>query len=258
MSKNSKSLVCILFYCGLILILGAAALLAEPSPDEIINKVEKSYGRLDDMRAELHVAYSNQEELKKISEDFARSFGFKKIAIAYKAPDKMRYESNHISYAKVVVITTGFKKIVGIPSLHLHRRINLDHDDLGKKQYPVDFGLASGDMWTDWKTSYLGIESVDGHPCYVLKLVNNRSKKHESHMKIWIDKSICVPRRLDKVRYEGDLKSSTLYKDFKLVNGKVMIPYRIEIHSPNGKLAGVLEYDKVNINVNIPESQFDM
>ena len=256
MNKGTLILAHSLLFCILILIVGASVLCAEPSSREIIAKVEKSYGRLDDMRAELHVAYTNQDELKKIGEDFARSFGFKKIAIAYKAPDKMRYESSHISYAKVVVITAGFRKSVGIPSLHLHKRMNIDPGDLGKKQYPVDFGIASGDMWVDWTASYQGIDSVDGHSCYVLKLVNDKSKKRESHMKIWIDRSLWVPRRLDKVRYEGDLKSSTLYKDFKLVNGKAMVPYRIEIHSPSGKLAGVLEYDKANININIPDSDF--
>jgi outer membrane lipoprotein-sorting protein len=229
---------------------------SDPDVDAIVAKVERSYSKLKDLRADIKVDYANEDELRKISEDFARSFGFKKIGISFKSPDKFRYESAHVSFAKVVVVTRGFQRSVQIPSLHIRRTLNIDREDLGKKQYPIDFGIGSGDLWSDWKVQYLRTDTFEGQSCYVLKLTNPRGSRNETHMEIWIDRSLWIPRRVDKIRGNGELKSRLVFKQLKLVERAIMVPHRIEIYNVDGKLGGALEYTKVDLNPNLPDSDF--
>lgn len=252
--KVAKLLSAVALAATILIAVGARAN-AEPAVRDILAKLNKSYDKMTDLRAEINTAFADESELVKISEDFARSFGFKKTLVLFKPPDKLRYESSHTSFAKVVFINNGETKLVQIPSLHLGRKSQIQKGQLGKKQYPIDFGIACGDLLTDWSFALLRSDSTDGHACYVMKLTNPSEAKG-SYMELWVDRSLWIPRRLDRYHGDGRLKCRTCFTQFKLVGKYVLIPHRVDVYNSDSRLAGALEYTKAEINLGTPDSLF--
>jgi len=260
-----EELCLMIFHKRLLIVLGVvcgmllgypARLESEPEVKETLAKVHRAYAKLKDLRAVIVTSYENREALEDIDSDFARAFEFKRITLAYKAPDKLRFDSATLRYVKVSVIVNKNRKCVRVPALHLSKRTTVPPDDPAKKQYPIDFGLPVGDIWEDWNIGYGGTGTVDGQECHIIKLLP--PKPERARMNIWIDRALGVARRVDKIHSDGSPKFRILFKQFKMVGGIVLIPHRLEVYNPKGKLCGVMEYEKVSVNVGVKDSEFDI
>lgn len=96
------------------------------------------------------------------------------------------------------------------------------------------------------KLALLGMESVDGHKTYKLKLtMKNGEERH-----VWVDAASFLERKIDgdPRKMDGKLRNvAVYYRDYKTVNGLTM-PHVLETIDEGGKQSHKLYIEQVKVN----------
>ncbi|MCH8979933.1 MAG: hypothetical protein IH945_11935, partial [Armatimonadetes bacterium] len=107
--------------------------------DPVIEDVMQTGLRTVSFTAE--VGRAKQSELRKINQDFAQSFRFKKLDVWLKEPFKVRLESK-VDDTSIVMVINGPNKLYRIPRANIRLKEDLSKDP-GKRQTAFDFGLIT-------------------------------------------------------------------------------------------------------------------
>jgi len=225
-----------------------APALAQPTVDELIEKnLEAKGGR------------QAWEDVQSAHIEGTMSFGPTEAPFVYewKAPDKVRIQFT-------VQGMTGIQAYDGetgwmvMPFMGKTEPEKMSAEDAAMIQDQADFrGPFVNPEERGYKIEYVGEEDVQGTPAYKLKVTN----KNDEVSYIYLDKEYYVEiQRVDERTVRGqDVESTASIGDFKEVDG-VMIPFSTEITTsmtPEGQ-SQTMSFEKVELNVDIPDSEFAM
>jgi len=240
-------------FCLCICMFLAAASAAFPlTSNELRAKVGQATHGFKDVTLTCKVGYANHKELSKIGKDFPKTYEFKSTTVWYKAPDKMKIEGK-LGMVRVAIIMNDDKKAIQIPSIHYSKTEDISSDP-HKRQTDLDIGIVTESLWQDYSVVDVETEK-NSDPVYKITFVrdNARSKKHVA----WVDANTLKLLKVEKYEGNGKLKSRFLYSGHTSVNG-VWVPTRIEVFSPDGKLAGTTTYEGIKVNTNLADSIFKL
>lgn len=206
--------------------------------------------KIKDLTATLVVSSdeTNFTELKKIGGSFATTYRFKRMEVAYKNPNKARFETK-VMGANVVMVFNGDTKMFRVP---LRKEVQNVAGKPGQKQSLLDLGLFARDyLTTDYRPVYLRKDSG----LLVYKLVQ-RNTDNKSHEVVWVNPKTFITERRQSINGDGELQKELRYKNARAVRPGIWIPMRIEVYNQFGKLGAVQNLEDVKVNLGVSESQF--
>lgn len=245
--------------CAGIVAMGAmtlwgGAVLAEPA-EPSTNIQDYVCKKLDDFTATMVVKQHDDNALRKISKDFGMIYQIRgDIKVAYKEENQMRIEGQ-LGTSKAILIVSGTKQIVRIPSLGLNKKDDLGESP-GKRKTLLDVGLLSDGYLTYTQAVYKGARPVAGVTCAVFEISYRDKKLDTSHRMVWIDPKSKVILKREEYSQVGKLNAIFLYKDPKEVAPGVWFPSLIEVVNNQGQPAGSTVYSKVKVNTGLEDSEF--
>ena len=135
---------------------------------------------------------------------------------------------------------------------------NPDAQDMPIEQIKAmkDMSDIDGDLYNWKKKGYnanlIGKEELDGKPVFKVKLIKDNGDEYM----YYIDAEKYVVLRTDiKTNVQGtDVNSSTLYSDFKPVEG-ILLPHTME-SKMNGQVVSRIEFDSYKINETVDNAVF--
>lgn len=226
--------------------IAATALVGQSAPDwqDIVQKNFK------DAFFVAKVVRGNQQELKKINSDFAYSYRFNTTTARVKEPFKVRLEAV-VEDAKLLYIINGTKK-----------HFNVDNklkgvDDVskspGKRQTLLDFGLLTPSLFQDlFVGKFVRNDRESGDWIFDITYSKNDNSRH----RVWIDKDKKFIKRRAWFNQEGIQLATFIYENPKNEGG-VWFPTKCTVKNVEDKVAGITEYQKMEINRGIADSFFN-
>lgn len=220
---------------------------AEPTAADIVQK------KFSDATFTARVVKGDQEELSKISKDFGLSYRFKTVKAYLKEPLLMRLETS-VDDTAITYIISNWVRYYKIPRARINTSENLNGKP-GKLQTPLDYGIVSPALLDQLFTAkYVRTEREGGD--HVFDLTYKKPKFTDtSRHRIWVDPQKRVITRRDWFGQDGRQVGTFFYEDPKNLNG-VWFPSKGTVRNMDGKVAGIIEYEKVAINSGLADSLF--
>ena len=233
---------------NLTILIVASLALQEP----VIEDVMQTGLRTVSFTAE--VGKAKLSELKKINQDFAQSYRFKKLDVWLKEPFKVRLEST-VDDTSIVMVINGPKKLYRIPRANLKLREDLSKEP-GKRQTAFDFGLITPSLFDGYfQAKYVRKDRRTGELIFDVTYVP--SLKYKARHRIWVDpETKLVTKRQWYANRGGHLMATFEYLD-PIQSGGVWFPTKVHVRNADNVLAGTTTYKNVKINVAIADKLFD-
>jgi outer membrane lipoprotein-sorting protein len=223
------------------------ALPPEPGADDIVQKAFK------DATFVVRVEKGDQAELSKISRDFGASYRFRVVTAYVKEPLKMRLETS-VDDTQITYIIVDDVRHFRIPRAKINSSEDLK-DKPGKMQTPLDYGIITPAVIDRLFTAKF-IRTERGTGEYVFDLTYQRPRFSDtSRHRIWVDPKKRIVTRRDWFGQDGRQMGTFFYEEAKHQGG-VWFPSRGIVRNMDGKVAGIVEYEKVKVNTNLPDSLF--
>lgn len=241
-----KPLTCVAAAAALLLSRPAAVEAA--APDGIAVASDK----IRDMTAVLRVvdAETHFDELKKIGGAFATTYRFKRMHIAYKNPNKVRFESKILG-ANVLMVYNGNMKMFQVP---LRKQVKNVTGKPGQKQSLLDLGIFAKDyLTTDYSPAFLRSEGK----LHVYKL-SQRDTDNRSHEIVWVDPATRLITRKLSFTGDGKLTKEMRFKNPAPFAPGVFVPTRLEIYNQFGRLAAVQAIEAIKVNQGVSDARFNI
>ena len=238
---------------GAVLVAALAATVAlpavaQPTVDELISKNLEAKGGKDAW-----------EGVKSARIEGTMSFGPTEAPFVYewKAPDKVRIQFT-VQGMTGIQAYDGQSGWMVMPFMGKTEPEKMAPEDANQIKDQADFrGPLVDPEKRGYKIEYAGEEDVQGTPAYKLKVTNSDGEVSY----LYLDKEYYVEiQRVDQRTVRGqEVESTASIGDYKEVDG-VMLPFSTEISSslaPEGQTQ-TMTFDKVDLNVDIPDSEFVM
>lgn len=236
-------------------LLATAALCSATPAEPSTNIQDYVCQKLEDFTCTMVVKKHDDNALRKISKDFGMIYQIRgDIKVEYKEENRMRIEGN-LGASHAILIVTGTKQIVRIPSIGINKTDDLG-DSPGKRKTLIDVGLLSDGYLAYTQGVYKGTRPVAGIPCSVFEISYRDKKIDSSHRIVWIDPKTKVILKREEYSQIGKLNAIFYYKDPKEIAPGVWFPSLIEVVNNQGQPAGSTAYSKVKVNVGLDESIF--
>lgn len=221
--------------------------------DPVIEDVWQTGLRTVSFTAEVGTA--KQSELRKINQDFAQSYRFKKLDVWLKEPFMVRLEST-VDDTSIVMVINGPKKLYRIPRANIKLREDLSKDP-GKRQTAFDFGLITPSLFDGYfQAKYVRKDRRTGELVFDVTYVP--SLKYRARHRIWVDaEKKLVTKRQWYANRGGHLMATFEYLD-PIQSGGVWFPTKTYVRNADNVLAGTTVYKNVKINVAIADKLFDV
>lgn len=220
---------------------------SEPTAADIVQK------KFSDATFVARVVKGDQGELSKISKDFGLSYRFKTIKAFLKEPLLMRLETS-VDDTDITYIISDWVRYYKIPRARINTSEDL-HGKPGKLQTPLDYGIVTPSLLDQlFAAKYIRTEREGGD--FVFDLTYKKPKFDDtSRHRIWVDPQKRVITRRDWFNQDGRQVGTFFYEEPKNQNG-VWFPSRGTVRNMDGKVAGIIEYEKVAINTGLADSLF--
>ena len=245
--RVTRTLKGLILFTALALTIAAPAL-AQPTVDELIAKNLDAKGGQE--------AWENVQSARI---EGTLSFGPQEAPFVYewKAPDKVRIQFTMQGMTGIQAYDgeTGW---MVMPFMGKTEPEKMSAEDIGQVQEMANFrGPLVNPKENGYTIEYAGEEDVQGTPAYKLKVTNAEGEVSY----LFLDKEYYVEiQRVDERTVRGqDIESTASIGDYKEVDG-VMLPFSTEITSslaPEGQ-GQTMTFKKVELNVDIPDSEFEM
>ena len=191
---------------------------------------------------------TNFDELKKIGGAFATTYRIKKMNIAYKNPNKVRFEGKAVGLSALMVYN-GDTKYFRVP---LHSETQNVHGKAGQKQSLMDLGIFSKDyLKTDWQPNFV---KKDGK-LLQFKLTQ-RDSTNKSHEMVWVNPQTSIIEKRQTFNGDNKLQKELRYKNALQVRPGIWVPTRIEIYNQFGKLGAVQDIQEIKVNLGVADDRF--
>ncbi len=211
--------------------------------------------KLDDVTATMRVLNHDDNALRKISKDFGLIYKISgDIKMSYKEENRLRIEGS-LGASKAIMIVTGVKQIVRIPSFGLNKTDDLGETP-GKRKTLLDIGLISEGYLAYTQASYKGSRPVAGVSCAVFEITYKRKDLDTSHRIVWIDPKTKAVLKREEYDQGGKLNAVFTYKEPKEIEPGVWFPTAIEVTNNQGQKAGTMGYANIKVNTGLDDSIF--
>jgi uncharacterized protein with GYD domain len=240
-----------LFWITLLLILASLPLYAAQAVPDIHQYTSTA---IKTLRLDSVVTYENRDQLNNIGGDFANFYqvqkGARSLSVIYEQPGKLRYDANVIG-AHITYIINGNSRATEVPFLHVHKVENITGAP-GKKNTLLDSGVVPPEQLEDYNATFL--HRQNGLLCFQLL---GKLKSEPFKDLVWIDPKTHIT--LQRYHYDrnGKLTAWYLYKNPILVAPGIYFPTRVEVYSPENKLAGVTVYNNIRVNAPVDPATFN-
>ncbi len=242
-------------FLGAIALGGFFMLAGRTNADPSTNIKDYVCQKLDDFTATMVVRKHDDNALRKISKDFGMIYKIKgNIKVQYKEESMMRIEGN-LGASHAVLIVSGTKQIVRIPSVGINKSDDLGESP-GKRKTLLDVGLLSDGYLGYTQAVYKGTRPVEGTPCAVFEIRYKNKDLDTSHRIVWIDPKTKVILKREEYSQEGKLNAIFYYKDPKEIATGIWFPSLIEVVNNQGQAAGSTAYSNVKVNTGLSDSAF--
>lgn len=193
-----------------------------------------------------------QKELQKINKEFAYSYRFDTMEAKIKEPHKLRLESV-VEDTKLLYIIVGTKKYYNVGN-RLKGTDDVSHAP-GKRQTIMDFGVLTPSLFQDpFKATFVRVDRDSGDLVFD---ITYQAPKYDdtSRHRVWVDKDKRYITKRVWFNQEGGQLATFTYDNPKNKDG-VWFPTRCTVTNNDGKVAGVTEYTKMEINTGLADSVF--
>jgi len=219
-------------------------------------------GRLDELRSKLstfndismsvEVVYKDKKVLDTMDERLRRAYEFSKAKIWFKMPYSTVIEGT-IGVLKAKLITTDKLFILRVPSLRFSKKEDISNDPT-KRQTALDLGILTPQAFTDDRADLLPDDPK--HPgLLVIDLIP--PKKGSSIRRIWVDPKEVRLVQMEKRRPNGRVLGTFVYMNHEKFADKLWVPKRVEVRSPEGKLAAALEAKDIKVDSGLSDDLFE-
>lgn len=193
-----------------------------------------------------------QKELQKINKDFAYSYRFDYAEAKIKEPHKLRVESV-VEDTRLMYIVSGTKKFYNVGG-RLKGTEDVSNAP-GKRQTTMDFGVLTPSLFQDpFKATFVRVDRESGDLVFDLTYQTPKYDDTSRH-RVWVDKDKRFIKKRVWFSQEGNQLATFTYEAPKNKDG-VWFPTKCTVVNNDGKVAGVTEYTKMEINAGIADSVF--
>lgn len=241
----SRLVLCVIF-------LVISGLSANTLGDDIKVKVAQATQGYRDLKLTCIVKHANISELRKISADFSQRYEFKKTTLMYKSPDKLKIEGK-LGMVKMKIVINGDQKALVIPSVRYSKKENIKNDP-HKRQSDLDAGVFSDSFWNDYIVSK--VENEKDSDCSMYKITFYRENAKEKKLICWVDVDSLKLYKLESFYTNGEKKVRYSFSRHIKAGNRIWVPMKMDIYNGEGKHAASVEYDDVEINTGITDSEF--
>ncbi len=200
------------------------------------------------------VVYEDRDQLNAIGGDFADFYqvqkGARALSLTYEQPGKLRYDADVLG-AHITYIINGDSRATEVPFLHVHKVESIAGSP-GKKNTLLDSGVVPPEQLGDYSATFLRRES--GLLCFQLL---GKLKSEPFKDLVWIDPRTHITAQRYHYDRNGRLTARYLYKDPVLIAPGIYFPTRVEVYSPENKLAGVTVYKDIRVNTPVDPATFN-
>jgi outer membrane lipoprotein-sorting protein len=224
---------------------------ASATPGDLLAGVKKAEAGLRDFKTNMVIAEASKKTISGMGEGYSDIMKLESATIAYKKPDKIRYDGYAVGI-KVAYIQNGYTKLI-LASMVRHKE-NVK-DSPGKRQDTLDIGFLSSRLWTDNNVSLI---STDKNGVMKLKLDPKFGGNDKRHDFIWVDPRTLRLLKREKYLGSGQLRISMNYSEFTRLSGGLPIATRSTMFDSEGKLLGTVTYKNLKVNAGVPDSLFSL
>jgi outer membrane lipoprotein-sorting protein len=233
----------------LVSVFSLSSVLAQSVPDI----QQYTSAKIKTLHLSTQISYENRAQLDNIGGDFANFFqaqrGAKSLTLIYKQPGQILYYARVLG-AKISYIIDGSTRTTEVPLFHIKKSENIAGSP-GKQNTLLDCGVVPPEQLDDYTGTYLRTES--GLLCFQLM---SKIKSEPFKDLVWIDPKTHITVQRYHYDRNGKRVAWYLYKNPKLIAPGIYFPTRVEVYSPENKLAGVTLYQNIQVNIPVAASAF--
>lgn len=217
-------------------------------------RAEQATQGLKDLSLTCKVTYCNMQELKKVSKDFTQRYEIKTSTLMYKSPDKIKMEGK-LGLIKMKMVINGDKKAFIIPAVGYNKKENIKNKP-HKRQSDLDIGMFSDSLWRDYIVNKVEIEKGENGSVYKLTFCRENAKSRK--MICWVDADSLKLLKQENFESDGRRIVRYVYSNHKRVDNCIWVPSKIDVYNNDEKLAGTIEYEDIEANTGISDSEFKL
>lgn len=234
----------------LLLLAGAATSRAQPSPAEIMKRVDANMTiSTARTRAKMIIRYREGDVRELTFESWAR--GTEESFLEFTSPARD---------AGSRFLRRGDAMWIFLPRVGKSVRIQGHMLRQGLMGSDFSYGDASENpsMVEDYDAVLEGEEIVDGRPTYVLYLTAKRNDLAYPSRRVWVDAERWVPLREERFARSGKLLKRAVLADVRQIGAR-WYPFRIELNNAlQSDTSTTLQFLELELNVPVPSDLFTL
>lgn len=234
--------------CGVFTMVSIAVAADTSKLDELRSKLTT----FKDITMSVEVVYKDKKVLDTMDERLRRAYEFSKAKVWFKMPYSTVIEGT-IGVLKARLITTDKIFILRVPGLRFSKKEDIS-DDPTKRQTALDIGILTPQVFTD-DTAELLPEDPKHPGLLVIDLMP--PKKGSSIRRIWVDPKEVRLVQMEKRRPNGRVLGTFVYMNHEKFCENLWVPKRVEVRSPEGKLAAALEAKDIKVDSGLSDDLFE-
>jgi outer membrane lipoprotein-sorting protein len=206
---------------------------------------------LQDISFTTKVVKSDQNELKKINNDFGQIYRFDTVKVEVKEPFMVRLDAS-VEDTHAIYLVNGMTQLIRVPKLGVHQKTNLS-DKPGRRQTVFDFGLLTSSLFNSYlHAKFVRIDRETGDPVFD---INYQDKNDATRSRIWVDSSHKIIAKREWYN-RSDRQLATFFYTKPIETNGIWMPTRVEVRNVDDKVAGITQYSQVKVNSGISDSSF--
>lgn len=198
------------------------------------------------------IVYGNQFELRKISEDFGKTYRFQYANVEIARPFKIRVESV-VDDQSVLVIGNGPSVLYKVPRAGIHSSQNIENQP-GRRQTFLDFGMITPELSEFFNSKFVRKDRATGDDVYDLTY-RNKAAKDTTRYRIWINPERHNVDRREWYGQVGEYRAAFVYSGPKKIDG-IWVPTDVTVTNSDGKKAGEMKMVNIDVNPKFSDSDF--
>ncbi len=203
---------------------------------------------LKTLSATSEIVTENQDVLKTMDGDIALAYRLHRGALTYAQPGKLRIEASIPHLAAGYYVINGSQKLTVAPFVH---KVQDTTGAPGKRQSLLDFGLVPPELLADYNATFLRREA--GLLCFQLQPKQRGETQKDL---VWIDPKTHITTQ--RYNYDRDGKLVKIFRYLSPLQAApgIYVPTRVELYTPQNKLAGATVYQNIRVNAPVSDSLF--
>jgi outer membrane lipoprotein-sorting protein len=206
---------------------------------------------LRDIEFTTKVLKANQEELKKVNNDFGQLYRFDTIKVEIKEPFKVRLDAS-VEDTNMLYLVNGTTQLIQVPRMRVKVRTELE-DKPGRRQTAFDFGLLTPSLFDSYlNAKFVRMDRATGDPVFD---ITYQYKSDTTRSRIWIDPARNIISKREWYNQWGRQLATFYYLKPEQVDG-VWLPTRLEVKNVDDQVAGITQYQSIHVNTGLSDDKF--